>query len=215
MESGLWLVRAAAARFSLSGDAREDLIQAGCLGLAQAAARFDPRQGARFTTYALPFVLGEMRRAARGCAGGPAVGSAGADLLRRARAAREGLAAELGREPALDEVATRIGAPSGQLSDLLAASLPPLTLDELELAASAGAGARGAEDWDGVLERLDLRRALGGLDERERRIVLWRFFAGLPQREAARRLGISQPHASRLEHRALARLRQLLAWDTS
>ena len=215
MESGLWLVRAAAARFSLSGDAREDLIQAGCLGLAQAAARFDPRQGARFTTYALPFVLGEMRRAARGHAGGPAVGSAGTDLLRRARAAREELAAELGREPALDEVAARIGAPSGELSGLLAASLPPLTLDELEPAASAAAGAGGAEDWDGVLERLDLRRALGGLDERERRIVLWRFFAGLPQREAARRLGISQPHASRLERRALARLRQLLAWDTS
>jgi len=204
-------------RLGVRGPEREDLFAAGCLGLTKAWKRYDPARGTAFSTYAVPVILGEMRRYLRQTGGIRIPGSV-RGMVARARQARALLAQEKGTEPSLAEVAAAVGV---QAADLLAAEeayLPPRVLDGVE---GARAGPRGSLLAAGSLpgisddERLDLALALERLEPREQAIVRGRYLAGFTQEEMAVRLGISQPQVSRLEQRALARLRDMLAWHTS
>lgn len=203
-------------RLGVRGPEREDLFAAGCLGLAKAWKRYDPARGTAFSTYAVPVILGEMRRHLRQT-GTVRVSGSARDMVARARQARALLAQEKGAEPSLAEVAAALGV---QPADLLAAEeayLPPCLLDEAGVRVlprasvlAAGSIATGPDD-----ERLDLAIALARLEPREQAIVRGRYFAGFTQEEIAARLGISQSQVSRLEQRALARLRDMLTRHTS
>lgn len=202
------LVHHVVRRFPGASDA-EDLVQAGILGLIQAIDRFDPRRGVRFASFAVPYILGEVRACFHRLQSGAHVGRGAARLAQRARAAARELAQSLGREPSLRELAAAIDVDSGDLAQLLdarrpAASLEPAPEDEA-VTPEVPAEPSFEAEW---IERHAVREILARLDDRERRLIALRYFGGLSQAEVGRRLGLSQVHVSRLERRILERLRE-------
>ena len=195
---------AVARRFRGRGVPFEDLLQAARLGLVQAASRFDPTAGAAFATYAVPVVLGEVRRLVE--RSGAAAGARGArSLVGRAARVRRDLACRWGREPTLAEVAEAMGVEAAELASAIGAVSEPLPLEHVP---AEGAGASG--DVEAWTDRLAVRQALACLPAEWRRIVYLRYYRGWSQGEVARALGISQPTVSRRERAALAALRHRL-----
>jgi len=211
VRANLGLVRAAARRLQRPGVEYDDLFQAGCIGLLKAVDGFDPRRGVRFSTYAVPVIIGEMRRWAR--EQHPVRLPRGlADVRRRALACREALAQRLSREPAVGEIAGELQVSPEDVAEALAAERPVASLDEPPPGAGADAAplaqrlpADGGEER--LVENAALKAALAQLADWERRLILLRFFEGFSQAETARALGVSQPHVSRTERRLLRRFR--------
>ncbi len=197
-------------RYCGRGVEQEDLYQLGCLGFLKAVRGFDAAYGTQFSTYAVPKIAGEIRRFLRD--NGPV--KVERSMRERAIgvcAARERLCAELGREPALSELAEATGLRAEEIAELELAVSPPESLqqetgDGLTLESVLGGGS----PEESLVERLALRAGVDALPERERLTILLRFFKCLTQSQTARVLGVSQVQVSRLERRALARLRELL-----
>ena len=187
----------------------DDLYQLGCLGFLKAIQGFDPEFGTQFSTYAVPKIAGEIRRFLRD--DGPVKVSRG--LKERGtgiRAARGKLSAQLGREPTLSELAEETGLTPEDIAAAETAIEPVVSL-QTETGAEGltleGILTAGSEE-DGMVERLTLRAAVDGLPERERQVLLLRYYKGLTQMNTARVLGVSQVQVSRLERRALEKLRE-------
>jgi RNA polymerase sigma-B factor len=182
---------------------RQDLEQAGLVGVLAAVDGFDPGRGVPFEAYATRFVLGEMLALARQ-APPVHVSRTGRDLATAVEAAADALAAESGTAPTLDAIAERAGIDVEQVVTGLRArhALAPPAGGDRELEAHGGL----VDDLDGIEERLDLGRRLEALDDRSQRIVAMRLGLELSQAEIAQRLGISQMHVSRLLRAALAQL---------
>lgn len=194
-------------RLGVRGPEREDFFAAGCVGLVKAWRRYDPALGTAFSTYAVPVILGELRRHLRQVRA-PRVPRSVRELVWRAREVRARLAQEEGREPTVKEVAALLGVAAADLVAAEEACLPPRPLEE-QRGAAVALGGMGDE------ESLDLALALGKLEPRERAVIEGRYFRDLTQEELAARLGISQSQVCRLEQKALRRLRELLAWHTT
>lgn len=217
VEANLRLVRSIVGRFLSSGQDPEDLFQVGCLGLLKAVDRFDLSLGLQFSTYAVPLIIGEIRRHLRDS--GPVKVSR--DLKRLAwegRRKHEALAKSLGRDPTVAEVAEALSVPVDRLVEAMDGAAPPASIhdvihqedgDPVFLLDSLSADPKDEADppW---FERLAVRQALERLDPREYEILRLRFFHDLSQVQVSSRLGISQVHVSRLERRALGHLRQYL-----
>ena len=190
----------------------EDLYQLGCMGFLKAIQGFDPSYGTQFSTYAVPKIAGEIRRFLRD--DGPVKVSRG--LKERGgviRSARSRLMAELGRDPTLSELAGETGLTPEEIAAAETAAEPVISLQTetgdngLTLEGLLTAG----NEEDGVLERLALRGALALLPEKERQVLTLRYYRAMTQVNTARVLGVSQVQVSRLERRALERLREQLA----
>ncbi|MCI8421981.1 MAG: sigma-70 family RNA polymerase sigma factor [Lawsonibacter sp.] len=189
----------------------DDLYQLGCMGFLKAVQGFDPEYGTQFSTYAVPKIAGEIRRFLRD--DGPVKVSRG--LKERGvsiRGARSRLAASLGREPTLSELAEDTGFSPEEIAAAETAVEPVVSLQ----AAAGDTGltlegllTAGGEE-EALLERLTLRSAIADLPEREQQVLLLRYYRGMTQMNTARVLGVSQVQVSRLERRALDRLRQAL-----
>lgn len=202
---------AVARRFRWSTVPFEDLLQAARLGLVQAAARFDPELGISFATYAVPIMLGEVRRLVE--RGRPVSGTRTARaLVERAEAVRQRLESQMSREATLAEVAEAVGVDPAELAAAIGALSQPLPLEPGPMPAGAGGEPGEPPSPDAWIERLAVRQALVGLPSDLREIVYLRYFRGLSQSEVARILGISQPVVSRRERAALALLRHRLEW---
>jgi RNA polymerase sigma-B factor len=181
---------------------REDLEQAGVVGVLSAIPGYDPRRGTAFATYATPFAVGEMLAVMRGSA--PVhVSRAGRDLAAAVETAADAAALAQGRPPSPAEIAAEAGLDEEEVVTGLAArralapSVPDTAIDE----------AAGSEDALQALEdRLDIGHVLGELDARSQAILVMRFGLELSQAEIGERLGISQMHVSRLLRAALAEL---------
>ena len=187
----------------------DDLYQLGCLGFLKAIQGFDPEFGTQFSTYAVPKIAGEIRRFLRD--DGPVKASRGLkDRGTGIRAARGKLSAQLGREPTLSELAEETGLTPEDIAAAETAIEPVVSL-QTETGAEGltleGILTAGSEE-DGMVERLTLRAAVDGLPERERQVLLLRYYKGLTQMNTARVLGVSQVQVSRLERRALEKLRE-------
>lgn len=230
VQSHLRLVWDIARRFFRSGVEADDLFQLGCLGLVKAIDRYDPSFGTKFSTYAVPLILGEIRRFLRDDA--PVrVARPLKELAFRALARREELTQTLGREPTVAEVAHALNVEPADLSEALEAARPPVSLfkdggeeagDSLYLidqlaargdvaATAAGRPARQAGSGESAfLESLALKEAMERLDERARGVLRMRFFEDYTQAEVGEVLGVSQVQVSRLERQALLRLREML-----
>ena len=189
----------------------DDLYQLGCLGFLKAVQGFDPEFGTQFSTYAVPKIAGEIRRFLRD--DGPVKVSRG--LKERGtgiRAARARLSASLGREPTLSELAEETGLAPEDIAAAETAIEPVVSLqaetgeDGLTLEGMLTVG----NEEEGMVERLALRSAISALPEREQQVLLLRYYRGLTQTDTARVIGVSQVQVSRLERRALDRLRQEL-----
>ena len=210
--ANLNLVRHVARRYAGMGLDEEDLFQVGCIGLLKAVDRFDPARGTRFSTYAVPLILGEIQRYLRDSA--PAgLGRGAHRLASLARAAEERLARERGRAPTAAEVAAAVGVDPGELALALEAARRPASLDEAPPGGDEGArplGERLAAPGGLDVDAATLRALLLRLPPRQRRIVELRYFRDRSQAEVGALLGLSQPQISRLERQALDRLRA--AW---
>ena len=188
----------------------EDLYQLGCMGFLKAVRGFDPAFGCQFSTYAVPKIAGEIRRFLRDD-GAVKVSRGLKERAGSIRAARDRLQAVLGREPTLSELAEETGLEPEEIAAAEEANAPVASLhmetgDGFTL--ESVLGTEGMEE--GIVERESLRSAIGSLPERERRVVLLRYYRGMTQDRAARVLGVSQVQVSRIERRAVERLRKRL-----
>ncbi len=209
------LVWSIVSRFNGRGVEPEDLFQIGSIGLWRACERFDESYGVRFSTYAVPLIIGEIRRYLRD------YGQIKVSRRVRERAAQlhrtaEALQAQLGREATPKELAQAVGLGVDEVMEAFEATQAVHSLDEV-----IGHGDRddllridrlddGAAYDLQAIDRVDLREALKSLNEEERAVLFLRFFADQTQQEVATRLGTHQVRVSRIERRALQRVRQLL-----
>jgi RNA polymerase sigma-B factor len=207
------LVRALAARYSGRGEPLEDLVQVGSVGLIKAVDRFDVDRGVEFSSYAVPTIVGEIRRHFRDKAWAMHVPRRLKELSVRLSRVLDDLTSELGRSPTVAEMAEAVGVEEEEVIDALDSShaystrslSAPFDDDGDEsLADRLGIEERGYGD---VEDSALVGAGLDALDERERRIVELRFFHEMTQSQIAAELGISQMHVSRLLRRALAGMR--------
>jgi RNA polymerase sigma-B factor len=213
IEQHLPLVRSLARRFAHRGEPLEDLVQVGTIGLIRAVDRFERRRGCPLEAYAAVSIVGEIKRHLRDHASPLRVPrrlqQQGADV----RQADRDLAARLGRAPTTGELATACGLAGEEVARTLLATGRRTTvpLDGEDAPPEAAGGALACGDFsDAADDRAAVEAALRRLPGRDRRLLRLRFFADLSQAEAAREVGISQVHASRLERAALHRLRVAL-----
>lgn len=204
------LIWSVARRYYGRGVDPEDLYQLGCLGFIKAVRGFDPAFGTQFSTYAVPKIAGEIRRFLRDD-GTVKVSRGLRERGGSVRQARDRLQAELGREPTLSELSAETGLEPEEIAAVETANAPVASLqmelgDGLTLEQTMGDG--GMEE--DLLEKMALREAVRTLPDRERQVVALRYFRGLTQEKSARILGVSQVQVSRIERKAMERLRELL-----
>jgi RNA polymerase sigma-B factor len=213
------LVRYLAVRFANRGESIDDLIQVGTLGLIKAIDRFDIERKVEFTTYATPTIIGEIKRYFRDKGWAVKVPRRLQELNLAVNRAVENISVELGRAATVADLARRLGATDEEIIEAqeLGQAYNLLSLDsELSTEGEAKAATLldyvGAEDGDlDLLEnKANLERAFHVLDRRERIIVYLRFYENVSQTEIAKRLNVSQMHVSRLQARALAKLKDCL-----
>ena len=212
------LVHFLARRFQNRGEPLEDIVQVGFLGLIKAIDRFDPDLGNEFTTFATPTILGEIRRYFRDKGWAIRFPRRLQELYQQVVRTNEQMKNELGHQPSVAEVAARLGV---EPDDVLEAMEMSTALTPLSIDATVGGGDEDGRQLgesvggtDPNLDRVEMRdvleRAMQHLNERERRIMIMRFFDEMSQSEVAKRLGISQMHVSRLQRAALEQLREHL-----
>ena len=210
----LRLVLSIIQRFSGRRESLDDLFQVGCIGLIKAIDNFNTALDVKFSTYAVPMIIGEVKRYLRDNTS-LRISRSLRDLAYRALGARDTITRETGKEPTVDEIATVLGESKKDVEEALEAIVEPVSLydsvygegedsvfviDQIE-------GGETDEDW---VESIALRDALAKLGERERRILLMRFYRGKTQMEIAEEIGISQAQVSRLEKGALGKIRKML-----
>ena len=204
----LGLVHACANRFRGRGVEYEDLFQAGCVGLVKAAGGFDPALGYRFSTYAVPAILGEIRRIFRD-GGTVKIGRAAKEKARKLLELREALAGRTGREPTITEIAEQAKMDAAEAACLLSASLPVISLTDDADEGQTDIPVPAPDEK--LTERIDLNNAMTELNEQERQLIDLRYYKGLTQTVTAEILGISQVQVSRKEKAILLKLRQLMS----
>lgn len=208
VEKNLGLVHACANRFRGKGAEYEDLFQAGCVGIIKAADNFDPSRGFSFSTYAVPVILGEIKRIFRD-SGSVKVGRALKERSRAAMKRREEIALSLGREPTVTELAQVLGIETAEAAMLINASMPVISLtigeengEQLDIPVQS--------PEDEVSDLLALRQAVESLDERDRKMIEMRYYDGMTQSATAAALGMTQVQVSRREKAVLLILRKKL-----
>lgn len=211
VEENSGLVWSVARRFFGRGVEAEDLYQLGCLGLMKAIAGFDEDYGTRFSTYAVPKIAGEIRRFLRD--DGPVkVSRSVRERAARIHTVRLALEQRLGREPYLSELAEETGFRPEEIAATELAVSPAESLQrengEEGLTLENVLGDYGEEER--VLEKVYLGQAMEKLPERERTVIALRYFHGLTQEKCAAIVGVSQVQISRLERKAVERLREYL-----
>lgn len=214
LEENNGLIWSVVRRYYGRGVEPEDLYQLGCLGFLKAVRGFDPSYGTQFSTYAVPKIAGEIRRFLRDD-GAVKVSRGLKERGTALRSARSRLCGELGREPVLSELAQATGLTPEEIAAAETAAEPVVSLqsetgDGLTLEGVLSGG----EMEEGLVERLALRGAIERLPERERQVLLLRYYRGMTQAVVARVLGVSQVQVSRLERRGVERLRQELLPQT-
>jgi RNA polymerase sigma-B factor len=207
------LVRALASRYAGRGEPLEDLVQVGSIGLIKAVDRFDVDRGVDFPSYAVPTIVGEIRRHFRDKAWAMHVPRRLKELSLRLSRVLDQLTNELGRSPTIAELAAAAGVEEEEAIDALDSmnAYSTRSLDApFDDSSDDSLSEKLGEDEGGYAEIEDgtlVAAGLDALDERERQIVELRFFHELTQSQIASEIGISQMHVSRLLRRALATMR--------
>ena len=203
----LGLVHACAKRFAGKGVEYDDLFQAGCVGLVKAADGFQPERGLKFSTYAVPLILGEIRHLFRE-GGVVKVSRALHSLSYRVSRVREQMAATLGREPTVEELAREMDMEPAAIAQAVAVALPPLSLTQQEEENPMDLPVESYEE--AVTDRLALRQVLEQLPPRDRALIRLRYLGHQTQQATALRLGMTQVQVSRREKAVLSELREML-----
>ncbi|MEU6061143.1 RNA polymerase sigma factor SigF [Streptomyces sp. NPDC047097] len=221
IELNLPLVRYAAARFRSRNEPMEDIVQVGTIGLIKAIDRFDCERGVEFPTFAMPTVVGEIKRFFRDTSWSVRVPRRLQELRLALTKAGDELAQKLDRSPTVAELAAALGVSEEDVVDGLAVG-NAYTASSLDSHAQEDDGGEGSladrlgyEDTalEGVEYRESLKPLLAKLPPRERQIIMLRFFGNMTQSQIGEEVGISQMHVSRLLTRTLAQLREGLISD--
>ena len=200
-------------RFGSRGEDADDLFQVGCIGLIKAIDNFDLDVGVKFSTYAVPMIIGEIRRYLRDNSM-IRVSRSQRDLAYRALRAKEELSLRLSRDPTDAEIAAELGAETSDATEALTSITTPLSLyepvfseggDALYLMDQISDDKENDEAW---IDNIAVGEAMKRLSDRERSIISMRFFRGKTQMEIAEEIGISQAQVSRIEKGALDRIRK-------
>ncbi len=219
IERFLPLARKLAHRYSTSNEPHDDLVQVASLGLLKAVERFDPTRGFAFTSFAVPTIVGELKRYFRDSAWALHVDRSAQELARRVSDARREVGGRKGRSPTVQELAEYLECPEEQVLDGLqtAEAFDTVSLDAPRSTAEPETENRldllGTDDarLDLVDDQTTIFAAAQHLPHREREILYLRFGEDLTQAEIARRVGVSQMQVSRLLRRSVQRLRDLTA----
>ena len=202
-------------RFSSRGENADDLFQIGCIGLIKALDNFDTSHKVKFSTYAVPMIIGEIRRYLRDN-NSIRVSRSLRDTAYKALAVKERLTASTGKEPTIEQISKELDIPCEDIATALDAILDPISLQDPVYHDGGDAVFvmdQIADDKnvdDSWLEKISLSEAMKRLSERERHILTLRFFKGRTQMEVADEIGISQAQVSRLEKNALTHMRKFL-----
>jgi RNA polymerase sporulation-specific sigma factor len=203
------LIWSVARRYFGRGVEADDLYQLGCVGFLKAVKGFDMSYGTQFSTYAVPKIAGEIRRFLRDD-GAVKVSRTVKERAAVIRAARDKLAQELGREPVLSEIAEACLLSVEEIADCDRALEPVESLHresgEDGLTLGGAVGVEGHEDQ--VVNEVFIRDAVQRLPEKERRVIVMRYYRSFTQQDTARVLGVSQVQISRIERKALKMLRE-------
>ena len=208
----LRLVLSIIQRFSGRRENVDDLFQVGCIGLIKAVDHFNLDLDVKFSTYAVPMIVGEIRRYLRDN-NSIRISRSVRDLAYRALQAREELTREREREPSVEEIAEKLGEEKEAVARAMEAIVEPISLydpvysengDSIYVMDQISDTSAEDEHW---VESIALRDAIAKLSERERKIIELRFYRNKTQMEIAKSIGISQAQVSRLEKGALARMR--------
>ena len=216
IERNLGLVHACAGRFKGRGIEYEELYAAGCLGLVKACDGFDTGRGVCFSTYAVPVILGEIKKLFRD-GGTVKVSRSLKELSLKIGAERERCLKKTGREPGVTQLAQTLNRTPEQIAVAIRASLPVLSLTPSD-------DEEGQREWDvpvdspeeSLSDRIGLAEVMERLEPRDRQMIRLRFFGGRTQSETARELGTTQVQVSRRERKILQWMReQLLGEDAA
>ncbi|MBQ4346955.1 MAG: RNA polymerase sporulation sigma factor SigG [Firmicutes bacterium] len=211
----LRLVLSVIQRFASRGENMDDLFQVGCIGLIKAVDNFDLSQGVKFSTYAVPMIIGEVRRYLRDN-NSVRVSRSLRDLAYKALSVKENYIKEHSKEPTVEEIAKVLGVEPSDISNAIGAIQDPVSLyepvfhdgaDALFVMDQLSDEKSRDELW---LENISLSEAMNRLSERERHILCLRFFEGKTQMEVSGEIGISQAQVSRLEKSALRSMRKYM-----
>lgn len=214
IKGNLRLVLSIIQRFSSRVDNVDDLFQIGCIGLIKSVDNFDLSLNVQFSTYAVPMIIGEVRRYLRD--NNPIrVSRSVRDLAYRGLATREELTKELNREPTVEEIAKRVGVETEEMLYGLEAIQDPISLQEpvsndgtenIYILDQVKDSKNSDEKW---AEQITIQEALKKLNKREKLVINSRFFEGRTQMEIAEELGISQAQVSRIEKEAMVRIKRV------
>lgn len=209
IESNLPLVHSLCKRFVGRGIEYDDLYQAGCVGLIKAADGFDESRGLCFSTYAVPVILGEIRRMFRD-GGSVKVSRSLKELSLKLTRVKAQLELKLSREPTVSELAAELGVTPEEVTEAQSAAMPTvsLTYESEDGVCEVDVAVAGPEDL--LTNKLLLQRAFKHLDDTEQQIIRCRYFEYLTQNETAARLGMSQVQVSRAEKKILLKLRSVI-----
>ena len=209
----LRLVLSIIQRFTNRKENMDDLFQVGCIGLVKAVDHFNIELDVKFSTYAVPMIIGEIRRYLRDN-NSIRISRSIRDLAYRALQAREELIREKESDPSAEEIAQRIGEKKEAVVRAMEAIIEPISLyepvfsengDSIYVMDQLSDANSSDEIW---LENIVLREAMRRLSERERKIILLRYYKNKTQMEIAEEIGISQAQVSRLEKGALEHMRK-------
>lgn len=203
-------------RFDNRGHDLDDLFQIGTIGLIKAIDKFDMSYNVKFSTYAVPMIVGEIRRFLRDDS--PVkVSRSLKETAAKVRMHREELSKEMGREPSINELADNMKIPKEQIVEALEAAQSPSSIydtlyqddgDPIYVLDQLGSTKEEEDIW---FDKIALKELLMALSEKHRKVLLMRFFQDKTQTEVAETIGLSQVQVSRIERQALKQIRQLLA----
>ena len=203
------LVHSCAGKFKGKGIEYDDLFQAGCVGLVKAVDGFEPERGFAFSTYAVPVILGEIRRIFRD-GGTVKVGRMLKEKSRVAMLERERLTRINDREPTMSELAESLGLDLQETAHILNAAMPAISLTPDDESRNSQFDIPVESHDSEISDSIALQQVMVTLPERDRKIIELRYFKGLTQSKTAERLGMSQVQVSRREKAILFDLRQKL-----
>ena len=209
------LVKSIVKKFLNRGHEYEDLFQLGSIGLLKAIQNYDPKYDVRFSTYAVPMIMGEIKRFLRDD-GMIKVSRSLKELVVKSAAVMDQLKVQLGRDPSIQEIADAVGATPEEIVYAMDAVRTPASIhdiiyeDEDNPILLIDKIAENRSETDDAMERITLKELLSKLDKRERTIIIMRYFRDKTQSEIAEMLNISQVQVSRIEKKVLNKMREML-----
>ena len=209
IEENLGLVHSLCRRFAGRGIEYDDLYQAGCIGLIKATDAFDEQRGLCFSTYAVPVIMGEIRRLFRD-GGAVKVSRSVKELGLKISREKQIMEQKLCREPTVFELAEKLGVSPEEITEAMCASQPTVSLTRDDDGETCETDLPTVSTEDEISDRLLLDAAFEKLDETEKRIVTYRYYEYLTQNETAGLMNMTQVQVSRAEKKILLKLRELI-----